>query len=127
MKLKRSTDNRKWVTIGQKSCQLGKGLAYCCNKDVDVSSCYWNTGTYDLLKTPCSGSNTCPSGSRIDSSKRGGANGNGKGKTIQECQNTQQFPQPGNGGSNYNDLAWCCDTTKMVDSVSIHCIRHNCR
>ncbi|OAL43395.1 hypothetical protein IQ07DRAFT_593170 [Pyrenochaeta sp. DS3sAY3a] len=113
--------NRKWVTIGQKDCRLGQGLAYCCNKEVDVSSCYWNTGSSNLLDANCAGSTTCSSTtSRIDLSKRGGPNGNGKGRSIQECLTTQSLPQPCSTCSKYNDLAWCCDTGKMAGTETIN-------
>jgi hypothetical protein len=109
--------DRKWVTIGQKNCRDGQGVSYCCDKDVDASSCYWNTGGGNVA---CSGSTTCSSStSRIDLSKRGGMNGDGKGDRLHRCIHNEVLTGPCTTcPTNYMDIAWCCDTKKMAGSVS---------
>jgi hypothetical protein len=113
--------DKKTVTMKQGSCQGGKGVAYCCDKDVDVSSCYWNTGATDLTHYQCSGSTQCSSTtSRIDVSVRGGPNGDGKGDKIHRCQVDTPIPGGGTYPSKEMDIAWCCDTKKLTGSVR-HC------
>ncbi|ORY01574.1 hypothetical protein BCR34DRAFT_592200 [Clohesyomyces aquaticus] len=71
-------DGRSFVTTRQADCKFPNGYAFCCDKDMDTSSCYWNERKTDGTHFACSDSETCGTGeSLVGMDEHGGKDKNG--------------------------------------------------
>ncbi|KAI0141566.1 hypothetical protein GGR57DRAFT_487122 [Xylariaceae sp. FL1272] len=54
-------DGRKYLTYSKGDCPDGKWLPWCCNEDVDSSSCAWQGADENTITDDsCNGADTCP-------------------------------------------------------------------
>jgi chitinase len=102
--------DRNFVTTAQGECRYPGGYHYCCDKEIDTSSCYWNEGKTDFTHFACSGSMSCADGEqRITTDIHGGQDKNGN---YHECQYELSTDDPF-GSWEYADLAFCCKASDM--------------
>ncbi|KAF2733512.1 hypothetical protein EJ04DRAFT_468282 [Polyplosphaeria fusca] len=102
--------DRNFVTTRRADCKYPKGYAYCCDKGVDTSSCYWNEGKTDFTHFACTGSSSCGKDEiRIATDEHGGKDKNGN---HHECEYELPTDDPF-GDSHYADIAFCCNAKAM--------------
>lgn len=97
--------DQSFVTAAQEDCKYPNEYAYCCDRGIDTSSCYWNEGD-----AYCSGALSCSPGyTQIITDQHGGKDKHG---SFHECQYELWTDDPYSTWE-WADLAFCCNANNM--------------